>query len=180
MSGRVSHLCRSDAYTFSKRPVPNIRLLEGLGVEGDVHSGITVKHRSRVAADPSQPNLRQVHLIGSELLTELGAAGYDVHPGRLGENILTEGLDLLSLPRGTRLVIGSGAVVELTGLRNPCAQLNKVGPDLMQKLAIRNADGTLTRRAGVMAIVVTGGELHEGDPIRVSLPAEPHHAMERV
>ena len=180
MSARVAHVFRSETHTFSKLPVGTIRLLEGIGVEGDAHAGKTVKHRSRVAADPTQPNLRQVHLIAGELFDELEEAGYQIEPGRLGENLRTEGIDLLALPRATRLTIGSQAVLELTGLRNPCVQLNEIGPGLMQRLAIRNADGSLTRRAGVMAIVVATGEVRVGDAIGILLPAEPHQAMERI
>jgi MOSC domain-containing protein YiiM len=180
MQGRVVNLSLSTAHRFEKQRVVRARLLEGLGVEGDVHSGRTVKHRSRVASDPTQPNLRQVHLIGAELLRELEQAGYDVAPGRLGENVLTEGLDLLSLPTGTRLALGPDAVVELTGLRNPCAQLNEVGPGLMQRLVHRDDADRLVRRAGVMAIVLATGDVREEDPIEVRLPPEPHVAMDRV
>lgn len=180
MTGRVVSLSLSEAHGFTKKRVEKVRLVEGLGVEGDAHSGKTVKHLSRVAADPSQPNLRQVHLIQSELLDELEQAGYDVTPGRLGENLLTEGLDLLSLPTGTHLEIGATAVLELTGLRNPCPQLNDVGPGLMQRLAQRDEQGRLVRRAGVMAIVLASGEVREQDEIGVTLPPEPHVALERV
>jgi len=180
MTGRVVSLSLSAAYTFTKKPVAKARLIEGLGVEGDVHAGKTVKHRSRVAVDPTQPNLRQIHLIQSELLRELEDAGYDVGPGRLGENVLTKGLDLLSLPTGTRLGLGPEAVLELTGLRNPCPQLNDVGPGLMQRLVHRDEEGRLLRRAGVMAIVLMTGDVREGDAIEITLPPEPHVAMDRV
>ena len=133
----------------------------------------SLAHEDRIQADL---NLGR----SGELISELEAAGYRIEPGRLGENMLTEGLDLLALPRGTRLTIGSQAVLELTGLRNPCIQLNEIGAGLMQRLAIRNSDGSLTRRAGVMAIVVAGGEVEVGDAIEVCLPAEPHEAMDRI
>ena len=178
--GRVASLSLSESYSFEKRRVAQVRLKEGLGVDGDIHCGQTVRHRSRIATDPTQPNLRQVHLIPMELLRELMAAGYDVWPGRLGENVTTEGLDLLALPAGTRLTLGEDAIVELTGLRNPCPQLNDVGPDLMRRLASRNEAGELIRRAGVMAIVRAGGLVRAGDEIRVALPPEPHVPMDRV
>jgi MOSC domain-containing protein YiiM len=180
VTGRVIHISLGGAHTFTKKPVSSARFLEGLGLEGDVHAGRTVKHRSRVAVDPTQPNLRQVHLIQSELLAELVQAGYEVSAGRLGENVLTEGIDLLSLPAGTRLALGRDVVLELTGLRNPCAQLNDVGPGLMQRLAHRDDEGRLHRRAGVMAIVITTGDAKEGDMIEITLPPEPHVAMDRV
>jgi MOSC domain-containing protein YiiM len=180
MKGRVVSLSLGEAYTFKKGPVEKARLLEGLGLEGDIHSGKTVKHRSRVAADPTQPNLRQVHLIPAELFRELEEAGYDVAPGRLGENMQTEGLDLLALPTGTRLALGSEAVIELTGLRNPCVQLDGVGPGLMKRLASRDEKGQLVRRAGVMAIVLSSGDVRKDDGIEVTLPPEPHVPMDRV
>ena len=180
MTGRVASLSLSPEYTFTKPTAERVRLLEGLGVEGDVHSGKTVKHRSRVRADPTQPNLRQVHLIASELLDELRAEGFDVSPGRLGENLLTECFDLLGLPTGTRLEIGNEAVLEMTGLRNPCVQLNDVGDGLMQRLVERREDGSLIRKAGAMAIVLRTGDVVLGDEIRLVLPPEPHAPMEKV
>lgn len=180
MTGRVASLSLSPEYTFTKQPTQQVRLIEGIGVEGDVHSGKTVKHRSRVRADPTQPNLRQVHLIAQELLAELANEGFDVSPGRLGENLLTQGFELLALPTGTRLEIGAEAVLEMTGLRNPCVQLNDVGEGLMQRLVERRPDGSLIRKAGAMAIVLRGGEVRQGDEIRIELPPEPHRAMEKV
>jgi MOSC domain-containing protein YiiM len=162
---------RSAVHDFSKRPQPSVILIAGLGVEGDAHSGVTVQHRSRVARDPSQPNLRQVHLIHSELLEELAGKGFPVSPGSMGENITTRGIDLLSLPRGTALQLGAEAVVEVTGLRNPCVQLDQFSPGLMGAVLDRAADGRLIRKAGVMGIVRTGGSVAPGDPIRVTLPS---------
>ena len=158
----------------------SIRLLAGLGVEGDAHHGVTVKHRSRVARDPSQPNLRQVHLIHAELHDELGAAGFTVPAGLMGENVTTRGVDLLGLPTGARLCLGDTAVVEVTGLRNPCAQLDRLQPGLMAATLARDEDGKLVRKAGVMGIVLADGEVRPGDPIRVELPPEPHRALEPV
>jgi MOSC domain-containing protein YiiM len=163
---------------FSKTVVPEIRLIAGLGVEGDAHQGVTVKHRSRVARDPSQPNLRQVHLVHAELFEELAGLGFSLHPGDIGENVLTQGIDLLGLPRGTRLRVGD-ALIEVTGLRNPCKQLNDFRPGLMAATLARAPDGTLVRKAGVMAIVIEGGVVRAGDPIQVSLPAE-RFALEPV
>jgi MOSC domain-containing protein YiiM len=157
-----------------------IRLIAGLGVAGDAHAGATVKHRSRVARDPSQPNLRQVHLIHHELHQELQARGFRVSPGQMGENVTTEGIDLLALPTGARLQLGDEAVVELTGLRNPCTQLDGIQPGLMAAVLDRDPEGQLVRKAGVMATVVTGGVVRAGDPIRVMLPAEPHVKLEPV
>jgi MOSC domain-containing protein YiiM len=163
------------AHTFTKPTQELIRLLPGLGVEGDAHFGTTVQHRSRVARDPDQPNLRQVHLVHSELHDELRRRGFTVAPGEIGENVTTRGLALLSLPVGTRLRLGSdGAVVELTGLRNPCVQLDRFQPGLMRAVLDRDADGRLIRKSGVMAVVLSGGFVRPGDPVAVELPAEPH------
>jgi MOSC domain-containing protein YiiM len=158
----------------------SIRLLTALGVEGDAHLGETVKHRSRVARDPSTPNLRQVHLLHAELHDELRRAGFDLAAGQMGENVTTRGVDLLALPTGTRLHLGDAAVVEITGLRNPCAQLDGIKPGLMAATLARDERGQLIRKAGVMAIVCAGGEVRPGDPIRVELPPTPHRALEPV
>lgn len=155
-------------------------LLAGLGVEGDVHAGVTVKHRSRVAQDPTQPNLRQVHLIQQELFAELRAAGFAVMPGDLGENITTSGIDLLALPVGALLNLGDEAVVEVTGLRNPCLQIDHFQDGLLKQVVGRADDGTVVRRAGIMGIVTTGGTVRPGDTVRAELPAEPHRPLERV
>lgn len=180
MSATVMAVSCGATHSFSKDRQQSILLIEGLGVEGDAHAGVTVQHRSRVARNPEQPNLRQVHLIHSELHVELNASGFDVHPGGMGENILTRGLDLLGLPTGTRLHIGAGAIIEITGLRNPCAQLDGYRPGLMKAVLDRDAEGRLIRKAGVMAIVVTGGNVHVGDPIAVELPALPHSPLDPV
>jgi len=171
---------RSADHRFSKHAVPSVRLLAGLGVEGDAHCGTTVQHRSRVARDPTQPNLRQVHLIGAELFEELEREGYQVRPGDLGENITTRGVDLLALPTGTRLGLGSEAVVELTGLRNPCGQIDGFRTGLLSKVLDRGADGHLIRKAGVMAVVLEGGTVAGGDAVAIELPVEPHVPLERV
>lgn len=170
---------RSD-HRFSKTPQSAIRLLAGLGVEDDAHSGATVKHRSRVARDPSQPNLRQVHLLHGELFAELAAKGFAVQPGDIGENVTTEGLDLLALPTGTRLRLGTHAEVEVTGLRNPCAQLDAFRSGLLKAVLDRAPDGSLIRLAGVMGIVTAAGEVRPGDPIAVTLPEGAHRALEPV
>jgi MOSC domain len=162
------------SHTFSKPTRDRIRLLAGLGVEGDAHMGKTVKHRSRVARDPTKPNLRQVHLIHSELHGELRAAGFEVAPGEVGENITTRGVDLLNVPTGTRLHVGACAVLEVTGLRNPCVQLDRLRTGLMSAVLDRDGDGRLIRKCGVMAIVVAGGEVRRGDRVRTELPAPPH------
>ena len=178
--GLVVSVSRSSAHDFSKPAEASIRLIEGFGVEGDAHAGATVQHRSRVARDPSQPNLRQVHLIHAELLDELRGAGFDVTPGAMGENVTTRGIDLLALPAATRLHLGADAVVEVTGLRNPCAQLDGLQSGLMAATLDRDASGNLIRKAGVMGIVIAGGEVRPGDAIRVELPSTPHRALEPV
>src|SRR5580700_11777195 len=170
MSGTVIAVSRSSGHTLSKPNEGGIRLLTGLGVEGDAHMGDTVKHRSRVAKDPTAPNLRQVHLIHAELHDELEAAGFRLAPGVMGENVTTRGVDLLGLPVGARLRLGAEAVVEITGLRNPCAQLNKIQPGLMAATLDRDADGNLIRKAGIMGIVLAPGEVKPGDPIAIELP----------
>lgn len=170
----------SAKHTFSKTSYDSITLLENLGVQGDAHSGVTVKHRSRVRADPSQPNLRQVHLFQEETLHELQNRGFDVAPTVLGENITTRGMNLLDLPRGTRLVCGSNAVIELTGLRNPCSQLDDYADGLMSALLDRSASGKLIRKAGVMGIVIESGIVSVGDAIEFSMPDKPHVKLERI
>jgi MOSC domain-containing protein YiiM len=180
MTGVVLAVSRSPLHTFSKRAEESIRLVAGLGVEGDAHSGATVKHRSRVARDPTQPNLRQVHLIHAELRDELRASGFEVSAGEMGENVTTRGVDLLGLPTGARLYLGEPAVVEVTGLRNPCAQLDRFQPGLMAAVLGRDEQGGLVRKVGVMAIVLVGGTVRAGDPIRVELPPQPHGRLEPV
>jgi hypothetical protein len=180
MGGIVEAVHRSETHTLTKPEQLSIQLLSGLGVESDAHMGVTVKHRSRVARDPSQPNLRQVHLIHAELHDELHTRGFTVHAGEMGENITTRGVDLLHLPTGTRLYLGAEAVVELTGLRNPCAQLDRLQPGLMAAVLDRDAQGNLIRKAGVMGIVLASGTVRPTDPIRIELPPEPHQPLAAV
>lgn len=180
MVGTVTAVARSARHTFTKPTERSIRLVAGLGVEGDAHCGETVKHRSRVARDPSQPNLRQVHLVHSELHDELRAAGFSVFPGDIGENVTTRGVDLLALPTGTRLRLGAEAVVEVTGLRNPCAQLDGFQQGLTAAVLDRDAEGRTVRKSGVMAIVLTGGDVRPGDPVHVELPPGPPRPLEPV
>jgi MOSC domain-containing protein YiiM len=179
-AGIVTAVSRSPTYTFSKPNQASIRLRAGLGVQGDAHLGETVKHRSRVARDPSQPNLRQVHLIHAELHDELRTAGFTVSGGQMGENVTTRGLDLLALPTGTRLHLGDTAIVEVTGLRNPCVQLDGFQQGLMAATLDRDEHGNLIRKAGVMSIVLADGEVRPGDAIRVELPPVPHRPLEPV
>ncbi len=183
-AAEVLAVSRDSAHRFSKRPCANIMLLAGLGVAEDAHNGVTVQHRSRVAADPAQPNLRQVHLMHAELFDELSAQGFEVSAGQLGENVTTRGLDLLSLPTGTRLHLGAAALVELTGLRNPCAQIERFGlawrPGLLAAVLGTDAAGNLVRKAGVMGVVIAGGAVRAGDRIGVERPPEPWRALERV
>jgi MOSC domain-containing protein YiiM len=180
MAGVVTAVSRSPTHTLSKPNQESIRLLSGLGVEGDAHQGATVKHRSRVAKDPGRPNLRQVHLLHAELHDELRAAGFAVAPGQMGENVTTRGVDLLGLPAGTRLHLGDTAVVEVTGLRNPCFQLDRIQRGLKAATLDRDEYGQLVRKAGVMAVVVAGGEVRPGDPVRVVPPPAPHRPLEPV
>jgi MOSC domain-containing protein YiiM len=180
MDGTVEAVCASHTHTMNKTPLPVIRLVEGLGVEGDAHLGATVKHRSRVRRDPTQPNLRQVHLMAAELHDDLRQRGLGVMPGQMGENITTRAINLLGLPAGTRLRLGGDATVELTGLRNPCTQLDGIHPGLMQAVLDYDEAGNLIRRAGVMAVVVTAGEVRAGDVITIELPAPPYLALAPV
>ncbi|HEV8215487.1 MAG TPA: MOSC domain-containing protein [Gemmatimonadaceae bacterium] len=180
MPATIVAVSRSDSHSFSKQSQSSIRLIAGLGVQDDAHQGVTVKHLSRVARDPSQPNLRQVHLIHSELHNELAAAGFEVHPGELGENVTTQGIRLLELPAGTRLRLGASAVVEVTGLRNPCVQIDRFRPGLLGEVVGRDDSGATWRKTGIMSVVITGGDVKPGDAIAVDLPPEPHRPLEVV
>jgi len=180
MRHEVAAVHRKPTHSFSKTTVASIELVPGRGVRDDAHYGVTVKHRSRVAKDPTQPNLRQVHLLHEELFSEIHDAGPRVLPGQMGENVTTRGLDLLALSAGTRLRLGAHAVVELTGLRNPCAQIEEFSPGLLAAVSGRAADGSLIRKAGVMAIVLEGGLVHAGDPIAIVDQPEEYRALQPV
>lgn len=169
----VVAVSRDGVHRFSKRPAPEIMLVAGIGVHGDAHAGVTVQHRSRVARDPTRPNLRQVHLIHSELHDELAAEGFQVLPGQLGENVTTRGIDLLALPRDALLRIGPHAQVLVTGLRNPCRQIDDFQPGLLKAVVSTGTANRLVRKAGIMGVVTAGGRVAPGDPIGVDLPAEP-------
>jgi MOSC domain-containing protein YiiM len=176
----VIAVARSADHRFSKATQSSIRLLAGLGVEEDAHQGTTVKHRSRVARDPTQPNLRQVHLIHAELHDELAEAGFVVAAGEMGENVTTRGIDLLALPRGTKLHLGTDAIVQLTGLRNPCVQIDRFQPGMLAACVGRDETGHTVRKAGVMSIVLAGGAVRPGDAIHLELPPQPHESMDVV
>src|SRR5215475_6851631 len=176
----VTAVSRDNQHAFSKPPREAIKLVAGLGVEGDAHSGRTVQHLSRLARDPGAPNLRQVHLIHAELHDELSLQGFRVSPGEMGENVTTRGIDLLALPTGTRLMLGPDAVVEVTGLRNPCVQLDGFQHGLMKAVLDKDAAGRLVRKAGVMAIVLISGQVTAGDRISVAYPPEPHVPLQPV
>lgn len=180
MGAQIVSVACSAAHTFSKRVCEQITLVEGLGVEGDAHQGTTVKHRSRVAVDPSQPNLRQVHLIAAELLDEMAGLGFALEAGDLGENVLVRGLSLIDLPRGARLRLGDHAEIEVTGLRNPCRQIEAFRPGLLKPMIGRDAEGRPVLKTGIMGIVLRGGLVCPGDAIAVELPPEPHARLERV
>lgn len=171
MTPSIIALSSDASHRFSKQSRVSLKLIAGLGVEGDAHAGRTVQHLSRIAKDPTTPNLRQVHLIHAELFDELRGKGFEVEPGQLGENVTTRGIDLLSLSRGTRLRLGDEALIEITGLRNPCKQIDGLSPGLMAATLDKAEDGSLIRKCGVMAVVVTGGDVHVGDEIVLeSLP----------
>ncbi|KAA0684795.1 MOSC domain-containing protein [Neorhizobium sp. P12A] len=176
----VVSVARRSSHEFSKTVVDSISIVEGLGVDGDAHAGVTVKHRSRVARDPTQPNLRQVHLIHSELFEELTAKGFFVKAGDLGENVLTSGVALLDLPTDTVLRIGQQVRLKITGLRNPCSQIDRFQKGLMSAVLDRDEEGNLIRKAGVMSVVLEGGEIHPGDRIDVVFPETPHRKLEAV
>ncbi|MFI1352091.1 MOSC domain-containing protein [Streptomyces sp. NPDC020898] len=177
MSGMVVAVSSNGGYSFSKPNRDSVRLLTGLGVEGDVHAGTTVKHRSRMAQDPTRPNLRQVHLLHEELFAEVGEEGFEVVPGELGENITTRGVDLLALPVGTLLHIGDDVVLTVTGLRNPCLQIDNFQDGLLKRVVGRDDAGNVVRKAGIMSIVKEGGEVCPGDTIKVELPDGPHQTL---
>ena len=177
---RVLAVCHSGNHAFSKPTAPRIELVAGQGVAGDAHAGVTVQHLSRVRVDPTQPNLRQVHLIHAELFDELAPKGFAVEPGDLGENLTTSGIDLLTLPTDTRLLIGLEVVLRVTGLRNPCAQIERFMPGLLAQVIEQRPNGETVRKCGVMAVVEAGGVIEPGDAIAVTLPPQPHRALERV
>jgi len=180
MTGTILAVARNPRHHFSKPTCADITLVEGLGVEGDAHAGVTVRHRSRIVRNPAQPNLRQVHLIHAELFAELAAAGFTIAPGDMGENVTTAGIDLLALPVGTVLRLGDTAEIAITGLRNPCLQLDCFAAGLMAATLARDAEGTLVRKAGIMATVRRSGIVHPGDPIAVTLPPPPHRYLAPV
>jgi MOSC domain-containing protein YiiM len=175
--GRVVAVCAAKGHNFSKPPCLSIRLVAGLGVAGDAHMGEKVKHRSRVRKDPNAPNLRQVHLMHTELFDELRGKSFDVKAGDLGENVTTQGIDLLGLSAGTRLHVGDHAVVEVTGLRNPCVQIDDFQKGLLKATLDKTPDGELVRKAGVMSIVLIGGDVKPGDAIRIEKPEGPHRPL---
>ena len=180
MKPSVLAVCLSAQHTFSKPIQNSINLIKGIGVEGDAHAGKYVKHRFLAKQDPKRPNIRQVHLIHSELFDELNVKGFSVGPGDLGENITTQGISLLALPKGTKLNIGNKAMIELTALRNPCHQIDKFQKGLLKEIVYRDEKGNLTRKTGVMGVVLVGGRIYPGDAILIELPSEPHQPLEYI
>ena len=180
MYGKVIAVAKDEGHNFSKKIVPEIEIIAGLGVDGDAHLGETVKHRSRVRVDPTQPNLRQVHLIHSELFDEVSEKGFSVKPADLGENITTEGVNLLGLPRHAVLEIGEHVRLEVTGLRNPCAQIDNFQKGLLSAVLEKGPNGELIRKSGIMTVVLTGGHVRAGDAINIRLPNPPFMPLERV
>lgn len=179
-AGLVQSVHRSPTHTMAKYSEDQISLIEGLGVDGDAHAGKFVKHRSRIHLLPRKPNLRQVHFIHNELIDELQSKGFKVAPGIMGENITTSGLDILGLPEGTILHIGETAKVRVTGLRNPCKQLDGIQNGLMKAVLDKTPSGELIRKAGIMSVVIEGGDIRPGDPIIVHLPEGPFKPLDRV
>ncbi|AUP80235.1 MOSC domain-containing protein [Flavivirga eckloniae] len=178
--GIVKSVSKSSTHTFSKKNCDKIVLIKGLGVEGDAHMGEKIKHRSRVAKNPDQPNLRQIHLIHSELFDELEKKGFNVNSGELGENITTQGIDLLNLPKDTILTIGDTSKIKITGLRNPCKQLDLKQEGLMKAVLDKDDEGNLIRKAGIMGVVLEGGKIKTGDKIIIEFPQKPYVKLERV
>lgn len=169
--GSVSGVSSDAEHRFSKPPKQHITLVENHGVEGDAHAGKHVRHRFIAKVRPMQANRRQVHLIRAELFDELREAGHPIGPGDLGENVTTAGLKLEHLPLGTRLHLGETAVVELTGLRTPCALIDRFQKGLRKKML-----GGVLRpkyKCGVLGVVVAGGRVEPGDRVRVEAPPPP-------
>jgi len=177
--GTVLEVSCSAKHEFSKQRTSAIRIAAGHGVVGDAHAGELIQHRSRMEIDPDQPNLRQVHLMPVELLEELDRKGFEVDPGDLGENITTRGIDLVSLGRDTILRIGGETVLCVTGLRNPCVQIEKFAPGLLNELAVKS-DGKVRRKAGIMCVALSGGTVRPGDEVSVYHPEGPYIPLERV
>ncbi len=180
MVSKVLAVSSSKTHTFSKKNQESINLIEGIGVEGDAHAGKTIKHLFLVKKDPAKLNIRQVHLIQAELFGELSKRGFTVEPGQLGENITTQGIDLLSLPKGTILNIGESVIIELTALRNPCIQIDNFLKGLLQEVVSKDEHGKIVRKVGVMGIVSAGGMVKPYDIVKILLPAKPHKALEYI
>jgi MOSC domain-containing protein YiiM len=169
----VKSVSKSLSHTFSKNVVGQIKLIEGLGVEDDVHLGKTVKHQYLAKKYPTSANLRQVHLIHYELIEELNENGFSVSDGDLGENITTIGIDLLNLPTDTILKIGNEAVVKITGLRNPCVQLDMFQKGLLKAVIEKDENGNVIRKCGIMGIVIKSGIVRIDDAIEIIFPQKP-------
>lgn len=180
MNATVISVSRSSGHSFRKACEESINLIEGFGVEGDVHAGKKIKHTFLAKEDPDRKNIRQIHLIAAELFTELKGKGFNVDPGQLGENITTEGIDLLSLPTGTLLHIGNGAVIELTALRQPCIQIDEFQQGLLKEVVYKDSGGNIIRKVGVMGVILVSGAVSPNDEIIVETPDKPHHKLDYV
>ena len=176
----VIAVASDSGHNFSKPTQAAITLIAGIGVEGDAHAGKTVQHLSDKKKNPEAPNLRQVHLMHAELFDELAEQGITVLPGQMGENVVTRGIDVLNLPQGAEFHFPSGAIIQITGLRSPCKKLNTIHPDLLKAVVEKRADGSVNKKTGVMSIVLIGGDILEGDDIKVVLPEGPHKPLECV
>jgi MOSC domain len=170
LQGTVVAVAADRGHRFSKPTRDRIVLLEGHGVEGDAHAGPFVRHRYLARRRPRVPNLRQVHLIPSELFRSLSEAGFEVAAGDLGENITTTGLDLERMPLGTLIEFGLMAMIELTGLRTPCVLIDRFQAGLKRQVLSSDETGP-PFKCGVLGVVRSGGPVAAGDAARARLPS---------
>ena len=115
-----------------------------------------------------------------EILSELNDKGFSVIPGELGENITTQGIDLLSLPQGCQLHIGKTTIIELTALRNPCVQIENFQTGMLKEVISKDKQGKIMRKLGMMGVVLSGGHVQPNDEITIQLPEQPHKSLEYI